>query len=221
MHIFLGRRFCGICWRTGRRLAGRSITRSLLPSIGTTSQDTTRRTRALVGKDRIDDTTHRRQFKMSSSKKLTCNLRQMFVCLGSPTLLDFCLGWSSNFVGSKSGQIQSVKPLQNMVSYRTPTAKSLYRSAQFGTANYFLFLLKHFVVQNFNKNEQVDRLPFCRHLCEFPNRMCLPGPSFWHLIWEIEETVVKLLACYLTFFINLFRPTVLEKTGVSLSFLRT
>jgi hypothetical protein len=31
----------------------------------------------------------------------------------------FCLGWSSNFVGSESGQIQSVKLLQNMVSNRT------------------------------------------------------------------------------------------------------
>jgi hypothetical protein len=28
------------------------------------------------------------------------------------------LGWSSNFVGSESGQIQSVKHLQNMVSDR-------------------------------------------------------------------------------------------------------
>ncbi len=27
----------------------------------------------------------------------------------------FCLGWWSNFVGSESGQKQSVKPLQNMV----------------------------------------------------------------------------------------------------------
>jgi hypothetical protein len=29
------------------------------------------------------------------------------------------LGWSSNFVGSESGQIQSVKLLQNMVSNTT------------------------------------------------------------------------------------------------------
>jgi hypothetical protein len=28
----------------------------------------------------------------------------------------FCLEWSSNFVGSESGQIQSVELLQNMVS---------------------------------------------------------------------------------------------------------
>jgi hypothetical protein len=30
-----------------------------------------------------------------------------------PPLLGFCLEWSSNFVGSESGQIQSVKLLQN------------------------------------------------------------------------------------------------------------
>jgi hypothetical protein len=35
----------------------------------------------------------------------------------SPPLLTFCLGWSSNFVGSV--QIQNVKLLQNMVSNRT------------------------------------------------------------------------------------------------------
>jgi hypothetical protein len=35
-----------------------------------------------------------------------------------PPLLGFCLGWSSNFVGSVSGQIQSVELLQNMVSNR-------------------------------------------------------------------------------------------------------
>jgi hypothetical protein len=41
-------------------------------------------------------------------KKLSCKetLRQV-------------LGWSSNFVGSESGQIQSVKLLQNKVSNRT------------------------------------------------------------------------------------------------------
>ncbi len=54
-------------------------------------------------------------------RKLTCKgtLRQMFICLRPPPLLDFCLGWSSNFVGSESGQIQSVNLLQNMVSNRT------------------------------------------------------------------------------------------------------
>jgi hypothetical protein len=34
-------------------------------------------------------------------------------------LLGFCLGWSSNFVGSESGQIQSLKLLKNMISNRT------------------------------------------------------------------------------------------------------
>jgi hypothetical protein len=32
----------------------------------------------------------------------------------------FCLGWCSNFAGSESGQMQSVKLLQNMVSNSTP-----------------------------------------------------------------------------------------------------
>jgi hypothetical protein len=35
------------------------------------------------------------------------------------SLLGFCLGWSSNFVGSESGQILSVKLPQNMVSNKT------------------------------------------------------------------------------------------------------
>ncbi len=54
-------------------------------------------------------------------KKLTCKgtLRQLFICLRPPPLLGYCLGWSINFVGSESGQIQSVKLLKNMVSNRT------------------------------------------------------------------------------------------------------
>jgi hypothetical protein len=32
----------------------------------------------------------------------------MFICLRPPPLLDFCLGWKSNFVGSESGQIYTV-----------------------------------------------------------------------------------------------------------------
>jgi hypothetical protein len=35
-------------------------------------------------------------------------LLQVFICLMPPPLLCFCLAWPSNFVGSKSGQIQSV-----------------------------------------------------------------------------------------------------------------
>jgi hypothetical protein len=44
-------------------------------------------------------------------KKFACNgtLQEVFICLRSPPLLDFCMGWSSNFLGSVSGQIQSVK----------------------------------------------------------------------------------------------------------------
>ncbi len=45
--------------------------------------------------------------------------RQVFICLRPPPLLGFCLVWSSNFVDSDFGQIQSVKLLQNMVSNRT------------------------------------------------------------------------------------------------------
>ncbi len=47
---------------------------------------------------------------MSSSKKLTFKgtLRQVFICLRPPPLLGLCLGWSCNFAGSESGQIQSV-----------------------------------------------------------------------------------------------------------------
>ncbi len=65
--------------------------------------------------------TDRKQCKMSSSKKFPCKgtLTQVFICLRPPPLLDFCLGWSSNFVGSESGQIESVKLLQNMVSNTT------------------------------------------------------------------------------------------------------
>ncbi len=44
----------------------------------------------------------------------------LFMCSRrSPPFLGFCFGWSSSFVGSESGQTQSVKLLQNMVSNRT------------------------------------------------------------------------------------------------------
>jgi hypothetical protein len=36
----------------------------------------------------------------------------------TPSRPRFCLGWSSNFVGSESGQIQSGQLLQSMVSQR-------------------------------------------------------------------------------------------------------
>ncbi len=55
----------------------------------------------------------------TNSKQLTFKrtLRQMVICLRPPPLLG-CLVLSSTFVGSESGQIQSVKLLQvqNMVS---------------------------------------------------------------------------------------------------------
>jgi hypothetical protein len=55
-------------------------------------------------------------------KTLTCKetLRQVIICLRPSPLLGFSLGCCSNFVGSKSGQIQSVKLLQNIFSNRTP-----------------------------------------------------------------------------------------------------
>ncbi len=54
----------------------------------------------------------------------------MFICLRRCPLLGFCLGWSSNFVGSESDQIQSSKVLQTMVSNTTqhpppPTSHTL------------------------------------------------------------------------------------------------
>jgi hypothetical protein len=57
---------------------------------------------------------------MSSPKNFTCNetLRQVFICLRPPPLLG--VGWGSNFVGSESGQRQSVKFMQNMVSIQHP-----------------------------------------------------------------------------------------------------
>ncbi len=53
---------------------------------------------------------------MSSSKKLT-SVASVYLS-EAPPILGFCLGWSSNFSCSESGQIQGVKLLQNMVSKR-------------------------------------------------------------------------------------------------------
>jgi hypothetical protein len=46
-------------------------------------------------------------------------LRQAIICLRPPPLLGFCLGWSSNFVGSESGQIESVKLLLNILQHNS------------------------------------------------------------------------------------------------------
>ncbi len=68
-------------------------------------------------------------------------LRQVFICLRPPPLLGFCLGLSSNFVGSEYGQIQSVKLLQNMVSNRSqhphpfPATLSVYCILYFDTGS--------------------------------------------------------------------------------------
>ncbi len=47
----------------------------------------------------------RHQSKISSSKNFTCKV-YLSEATSPPR---FCLGWGSNFVGSESGQIQSVK----------------------------------------------------------------------------------------------------------------
>jgi hypothetical protein len=59
---------------------------------------------------------------MSPSKKndLLRDFAPGVFYLRAPPLLGFCLGWCRNFVGYESGQIQSDKLLQNMVSNRTP-----------------------------------------------------------------------------------------------------
>jgi hypothetical protein len=59
--------------------------------------------------------------KCRNLKKSTCKktLRQVFICLRPLPLVGFCLGWCSNFVGSESGQKQSVELLQIMVSNNT------------------------------------------------------------------------------------------------------
>ncbi len=61
---------------------------------------------AREGPERRKITLIKKQCKMLSSKLMTCKetLRQVFICLRPPPLQGFCLGWSSNFVGSESGQ---------------------------------------------------------------------------------------------------------------------
>jgi hypothetical protein len=71
---------------------------------------------------------------------MTCKetLRQVFICLRPPPLLVFCLRWWSIFVGSESGQEQSVKLLQNMVSNTTqqlPTPSQPHTVCTYCTLN--------------------------------------------------------------------------------------
>jgi hypothetical protein len=68
-------------------------------------------------------------------QKFTCKgtLRQGFICLWPPNI-GFVLGWCSNFVGSESGQKQSVKLLHNMVSNTTNNPHPL-------PATYCLYIL--------------------------------------------------------------------------------
>jgi len=62
--------------------------------------------------------------KCRNLKKLASS-PTLFICLSPHPLLGYCLGWSTNFVGSESGQIQSVKLQQNTVwsstGINTPT----------------------------------------------------------------------------------------------------
>jgi hypothetical protein len=67
---------------------------------------------------------YRRRIRLMESNancRYLKKLRQVFTVylLRPPPLLSFCLRWCSNFVGSESGQKQSVKLLQNMVSNTT------------------------------------------------------------------------------------------------------
>ncbi len=63
-----------------------------------------------------------RHLKKLPAKGLCCRCLSVW---GPAPLLGFCLGWSSNFVGFDSGQIQSAKLLKNMVSgLNTPTPPS-------------------------------------------------------------------------------------------------
>ncbi len=63
-------------------------------------------------------------------------LRQVFICLRRPPLLDFCLGWCNSFVGSESCQLQSVKLLSCRIwsppglntPHSLPATHCLYRS---------------------------------------------------------------------------------------------
>jgi hypothetical protein len=74
---------------------------------------------------KVQDGIRRRKLESNAKcrylKELTCKgtLRQVFICLRPPPLLGFCQGWSSNFVGSESGQKQGDKLLQNMISNTT------------------------------------------------------------------------------------------------------
>ncbi len=80
------------------------------------------------GSDSFPNTKDRRKTRLIASnaicrslKKFTCKgtLRHAFICVTSPPLLSFCLGEVYQFVDSESGQKQSVKLLQKMVSNTT------------------------------------------------------------------------------------------------------
>jgi hypothetical protein len=75
---------------------------------------------------------------MSSCTKidLTRNFAAGVALSEDPPLLGFCLGWCSNCVSSESGQIQSVRLLQNRVSNRTPYTPPPYTHCMYTYAQY-------------------------------------------------------------------------------------
>jgi hypothetical protein len=72
--------------------------------------------------------------KCQSLRKITWKwtLRQIFICLRPPLLLDFSLGWSRNCVGSESSQIESIKLLPNIVSNKTQPNTPTYCTLTWG-----------------------------------------------------------------------------------------
>ncbi len=81
--------------------------------------------------------------KYRHPKKLSYNgtLQQVFICLRPRLLSDFCLGQSSNFVGSESGQIQSVK--QNSCRIWSPTEPHTFPTLNTVCCKYVQYTYSH------------------------------------------------------------------------------
>ncbi len=105
-------------------------------------------------------------------KKMTCEgtSRQVLICLRPPPLLGFCLGWCNNFVGSESGQKQSVKLLQNMVS---------------NTIQQRIIYLKYFLVFSFIEKRPFDYYP----VQDSFDRFC--SSIFGFLLYSLEKQKKK------------------------------
>ncbi len=103
---------------------------------------------------------------MQHLQKLSCKgtLRQVFICLRPPLLLSFCLGRSSNFVGSEYGQIQSVK-LQNIVTNRSQHPPPPPSNTFSGWGQKFTKLSRKYqhdclYLQSKNSDKHLPRSPF-------------------------------------------------------------